>query len=108
MPKMPAGAGMGSMPSAMPAGQMPQGMPSAGMSMSGMKQDPKTKTVWLKDEKNGLRPGVIKIGVDNGSTVEVISGLKEGDEVIISMDSSSDKSAEAKTTDRGPGGPFPF
>ena len=108
MPKMPAGAGMGSMPSAMSAGQMPQGMPSAGMSMSGVKQDPKTKTVWLKDEKNGLRPGVIKIGVDNGSTLEVISGLKEGDEVIISMDSSSDKSAEAKTTDRGPGGPFPF
>jgi len=108
MPKMPAGAGMGSMPSGMPAGQMPQGMPSAGMSMSGVAQDPKTKTVWLKDEKNGLRPGVIKIGVDNGSTVEVISGLKEGDEVIISMDNSSDKSAAAKTTDRGPGGPFPF
>ena len=108
MPKMPAGAGMGSMPSAMSAGQMPQGMPSAGMSMPGMEQDPKTKTVWLKDGKNGLRPGIIKIGVDNGSTVEVISGLKEGDEVIVSMESSSDKSAEAKTTDRGPGGPFPF
>ena len=76
--------------------------------MSGVKQDPKTKTVWLKDDKNGLRPGIIKIGVDNGSTVEVISGLKEGDEVIISMDNSSDKSAAAKTTDRGPGGPFPF
>jgi HlyD family secretion protein len=108
MPKMPAGAGMGSMPSGMTTGQMTQGMPSAGMSMSGVKQDPKTKTVWLKDGKNGLRPGIIKIGVDNGSTVEVISGLKEGDEVIISMDNSSDKSAAAKTTDRGPGGPFPF
>jgi len=62
----------------------------------------------LKDGKMGLRPGIIKIGVDNGSTVEVISGLKEGDEVIVSMDNSSDKSAAAKTTDRGPGGPFPF
>ena len=108
MPKMPAGAGMGSMPASMQTGQMTQGMPSAGMSMPGVKQDPKTKTVWLKDGKNGLRPGIIKIGVDNGSTVEVISGLKEGDEVIISMDNSSDKSAAAKTTDRGPGGPFPF
>jgi HlyD family secretion protein len=108
MPKMPAGSGMGSMPSGMPAGQMPQGMPSAGMSMSGVTQDPKTKTVWLKDEKNGLRPSVIKIGVDNGSTVEVISGLKEGDEVIVSMDNLADKSAAAKTTDRGPEGPFPF
>jgi HlyD family secretion protein len=110
MPKMPAGAptGTGSMPTGMPTGQMPQGMPSAGMSMSGVNQDPKTKTVWLKDDKNGLRPGIIKIGVDNGSTVEVISGLKEGDEVIVSMDNSSDKSAAAKTTDRGPEGPFPF
>jgi HlyD family secretion protein len=108
MPKMPSGAGMGSMPSSMPAGQMTQGFPSAGMSMPGVKQDPKTKTVWLKDDKNGLRPGIIKIGVDNGSTVEVISGLKEGDEVIVSMDNLSDKSAAAKTTDRGPEGPFPF
>jgi HlyD family secretion protein len=109
MPKMPSGAaGMGNMPSGMPTGQMTQGSPSAGMSMPGMKQDPKTKTVWLKDEKMRLRPGMIKIGVDNGSTVEVISGLKEGDEVIVSMDNSSDKSAAAKTTDRGPGGPFPF
>jgi HlyD family secretion protein len=110
MPKMPAGAatGMGAAPASMPAGQMTQGFPSAGMSMPGMKQDPKTKTVWLKDGKMGLRPGIIKIGVDNGSTVEVISGLKEGDEVIISMESSSGKSSAAKSTDRGPGGPFPF
>jgi HlyD family secretion protein len=108
VPKMPAGAGMGSMSSSMPTGQMTQGMPSEGMSMSGIKQDPKTKTVWLKDDKNGIRPGIIKIGVDNGSTVEVISGLKEGDEVIVAMENSSDKSAAAKTTDRGPGGPFPF
>jgi HlyD family secretion protein len=109
MPKMPtrAATGTGSMPSGMPAGQMTQGFPSAGMSMPGMKQDPKTKTIWMKDDKMGLRAGIIKIGVDNGSTVEVISGLKEGDEVIVSMDNSSDKTA-AKTTDRGPGGPFPF
>jgi len=110
MPKMPSGAaaGTGSIPSGMPTGQMTQGLPLAGMSMPGVKQDPKTKTVWLKDGKMGLRPGMIKIGVDNGSTVEVISGLKEGDEVIVSMDSSSDKSTTSKATDRGPGGPFPF
>ena len=110
MPKMPVGTatGTGSMPTSMPTGQMTQGFPSAGMSMPGMKQDPKTKTVWVKDDKMELRPVIIKIGVDNGSTVEVVSGLKEGDEVIVSMDNSSDKSAAAKTTDRGPGGPFPF
>ena len=78
------------------------------MGMPGIKQDPKTKTVWVKDEKTGLHPSIIKIGVDNGSMVEVLTGLKEGDEVIISMESSSGKSSAAKTTDRGPGGPFPF
>jgi HlyD family secretion protein len=110
MSKMPVGTatGTGSMPTSMPAGQMTQGFPSTGMTMAGLKLDPKMKTVWLKDDKMGLRPSMIKIGVDNGSTVEVISGLKEGDEVIVSMDSSSDKSSTAKTTDRGPGGPFPF
>jgi HlyD family secretion protein len=110
MPKMPAGAasGMGSMPSGLPAGQMTQGFPSGGMGMPGMKSDPKSKTVWVKDEKMVLRPNIIKIGVDNGSMIEVLSGLKEGDEVIVSMDNSNGNSSAAKTTDRGPGGPFPF
>ncbi len=110
MPKMPSGAanGMGATTAGMPAGQMPQGFPPAGMAMPGIKQDPKTKTVWVKDEKTGLHPSIIKIGVDNGSMVEVLTGLKEGDEVIISMESSSGKSSAAKSTDRGPGGPFPF
>jgi HlyD family secretion protein len=110
MPKMPAGAatGAGTMPAGMPAGQMTQGSSPAVMGMPGMKQDPKTKTVWVKDEKMVMRPSIIKIGVDNGSMVEVLTGLKEGDEVIISMESSSDKSAAAKTTNRGPEGPFPF
>lgn len=110
MPKMPAraAAGVGTTPASMPAGQMTQGFPPAGMVMPGMKQDPKIKTVWVKDEKMGLRASIIKIGVDNGSIVEVLTGLKEGDEVIISMESSSGKSSAAKSTDRGPGGPFPF
>jgi HlyD family secretion protein len=110
MPKMPAGAATGveTTPAGMPAGQMTQGFSPAVMGMPGMKQDPKTKTVWVKDEKMVLRPSTIKIGVDNGSMVEVLTGLKEGDEVIISMESASDKSAAAKTTNRGPEGPFPF
>jgi HlyD family secretion protein len=108
MPKMPAGApaisggaasapaGSGSMPTGMQAG-MP-GMPF------GPNADPKTKTVWLKDAKMGIRPGVIKIGIDNGTSVEVLSGLKEGDEVVIS---AGDKDAKTKRTENGPPG-FPF
>ena len=104
MPKIPAGApaGMPNTISGQPVAVMAAGMP-ADMTNS----DPKTKTVWIKDEKMVLRPAIIKIGIDNGSSIEVISGLKEGDEVIISMENSSAKTT-AKKTDNGPPGPFPF
>jgi multidrug efflux pump subunit AcrA (membrane-fusion protein) len=50
---------------------------------------------------------MIKIGIDNGSSVEVISGLKEGDEVIISIGNSAQKTS-SKRADNGPPGGFPF
>jgi HlyD family secretion protein len=84
-----------------------QGMPPAGMTPDGMNADPKIKTVWLKDEKMGLRPAVIKIGIDNGSTVEILSGLKEGDELVISIGDKAAKTVVKKSND-GPPGPFPF
>ena len=100
-PSMPAGAatsGTGSMPAGMPAGMT--GMPF------GANADPKTKTVWMKDEKLGIRPVMIKIGIDNGNSVEVISGLKEGDEVIVST-GDADAAAASRRTENGPPG-FPF
>jgi multidrug efflux pump subunit AcrA (membrane-fusion protein) len=54
----------------------------------------------------GIRPNRIKIGIDNGTNVEVLSGLKEGDEVVISTGDKDVKST-AKKTDNGPPG-FPF
>jgi HlyD family secretion protein len=108
MPKMPAGAptGTGGQPQNMPAGQTMQGMPSAAMTPGGMNIDPKTKTVWLKDEKMGIRPEMVKIGIDNGTSIEILSGLKEGDDVVISTGDKDVKST-AKKTDNGPPG-FPF
>jgi HlyD family secretion protein len=112
--KMPAGAPMG-------AGRMPQegssavagnqagqtqGMPSPGMAFGAANSDPKTKTVWVKDDKMGIRPNIIKIGIDNGTSVEVISGLNEGDEVVISTGDKA-TAAAAKKTNNGPPG-FPF
>ena len=107
IPKMPAGAptGTSGMPQNIPAGQSFQGMPSAA-AMSAMNSDPKTKTVWLKDDKMGIRPNRINIGIDNGTSVEVLSGLKEGDEVVISSGDKEVKST-SKKTDNGPPG-FPF
>jgi len=108
MPKMPAGAAanIGGTPQSIPSGQSMQGMPSAGMTFGAASSDPKTKTVWLKDDKMGIRPGMIKIGIDNGSNVEVLTGLKEGDEVVISTGDNETVSTAKKTNNGPPGFPF--
>jgi HlyD family secretion protein len=107
-PEMPVGApaGMGAQPQSVVAGQPGAGMPSPAGMPGAANSDPKIKTVWLKDEKMGLRPAVINIGIDNGSNVEILSGLKEGDEVVISIGDKNATTA-AKTTNNGPPG-FPF
>jgi HlyD family secretion protein len=108
MPKMPAGApaNTGGTPQTMPSGLSMQGMPSAGMAFGAAGSDPKTKTVWLKDDKLGIRPALIKIGIDNGSNVEILTGLKEGDEVVISAGDDETVSTAKKTNEGPPGFPF--
>ena len=109
MPKMPAGAPAGgSMAQNASAGKASQGFPGGGMMPGGMNNDPKAKTVWLKDEKMGLRPAFIKIGIDNGTNVEILSGLNEGDEVVISSGGTETKSAATSNNNNRPRGPFPF
>jgi len=85
------------------ASSIPAGMPPTG-SMPGTKEG--AKTVWVKDEKSGIRPVPVTIGIENGSNVEILSGLKEGDEVIISMTNEVKKATTR--TNAGPGGPMPF
>jgi len=46
---------------------------------------------------------VIKIGIDNGTSVEILSGLKEGDDVVISI-GDKDVKTSTKKTDNGPRG----
>lgn len=93
-----------------PSGMVPQGVQSNAMTVEGghssMTQMPEViKMVWVKDGKSGLRPVTIKTGIDNATNVEIVSGLKEGDEVIISMSGGSKKAA-TKQEER-PEGPFP-
>jgi HlyD family secretion protein len=67
------------------------------------------KKVWIKNDKGGIRPVIITTGIDNGTNVEVLSGLKEGDEVVISMtEGSARATAAASSTTNRARGPFPF
>jgi len=84
------------------ASAMTANLPAAG-AFQGMAEG--VKMVWMKDEKSGVRPVPVTIGIENGSNVEIVSGLKEGDEVIISMTGGSKKAAT--TRDEGQRGPFP-
>lgn len=94
-------AGSGPEDEQMP-GMIPEQMPqNAGMN----NHEPKSKVIWVKNDVGGIRRNMITIGIENGSTVEVLSGLNEGDEVVISMTGSSDK--PESTQNEGPRGPFP-
>jgi hypothetical protein len=63
--------------------------------------------LWLKSEKDMIYPVEVTIGIENGSDVEIISGLNEGDEVAVAMYGSSKKRSDEKHSS-GPRGPFPF
>ncbi len=87
------------------SGTFPQ-MPSGGFTGS---MPDGSKMVWVKDGKGGIRPSRITTGIDNGTFVEVKSGLKDGDEVVVSMTGgTSDKSSGSAATQNRPRGPFPF
>jgi HlyD family secretion protein len=91
-----------------PAGAIPpQGMPGASAMPGTGVGIPGTKTVWVKVEDGIIRPVIVTIGIDNGTSVEILSGLKEGEDVVISMSNTAVKTATTKTND-GPRGPFPF
>jgi HlyD family secretion protein len=78
--------------------QMPMGRPQgskdnmAGDGMQGRGEegaerpelDESHKMVWVKED-DGIRPVQVEIGIDDGTNVEVISGIEEGTEVITAM-----------------------
>jgi HlyD family secretion protein len=100
---VPAGFQPGQMPD---MSSMPAGMPAMGAFPGSGEIDPKIKTVWMKTEDGNIRPAMVTLGIENGSKVEIATGLNEGDEVVISM--SGGKSKETTSRNMGPGGPMPF
>jgi len=115
----PAGTSSGRPVGASPSGSMPSGTTTAGGAATqggftggfgGQRgQLPADeKMVWVKGENGRIHPARIKVGIDNGTNVEVVSGLKEGDEVVISMTGGKASTATSGTSTNRPRGPFPF
>ncbi len=91
------------MPAGMTGGSIPESMPQYG---SSPELPEGVRTVWVKNSDNSLKPVIIQLGIQNGSNVEVLSGLNEGDEVVVAMTDPLKKSTTSRAG--GPGGPMPF
>jgi HlyD family secretion protein len=86
---------------------IPPGMPAIPTEGAGNILADHSKMVWIKDSKGDIKPVKIIAGIDNGTFIEILSGLNEGDEVIVSMSDGLAETAAGKKQDM-PRGPFPF
>ena len=62
------------------------------------------KTIWVK-QGDVVRPARVEIGINDGTQVEILSGLNEGDEVITSMEKGQKEEAQ-ETEDEDESSPF--
>lgn len=62
------------------------------------------KRVWIKDG-DLIKPVLVETGINDGSKIEIISGLEEGDLVVISMEKAS---SSIKQTDEAEETSSPF
>jgi len=67
----------------------PQGPPT------GMEEDDSKKIVWVK-EGEGIKPVPVEIGINDGSNVEILAGLNEGDLVVTSMENATKENSVEK------------
>ncbi|MFN8240330.1 MAG: efflux RND transporter periplasmic adaptor subunit [Bacteroidales bacterium] len=63
----------------------------------------KSRIIWIRDEKSGLQPRRVKTGIDNGLVVEILSGLSEGENVVVSAISNRDRQSSSGSVREGLG-----
>jgi HlyD family secretion protein len=116
MAKLMKEKGVNNMPQDSPSGQLPSTQSDAGVTLAGLPSGSMSeipglpdniKMVWLKDGNGGLKQVTVTTGIDNGTTVEILGGLNEGDEVIISMTDAA-SAARKSSANEGPRGPMMF
>jgi HlyD family secretion protein len=64
-------------------------------------EDKSSRTVWLK-ENGSIRPVQVVTGITDETDVEVLSGLKEGDLVVVSMQKIKASAAASNSESRSP------
>ena len=47
-------------------------------------RDGKGATVWIQTDKNTFQSRMVEVGMETGARIEIKSGLKEGDIIVIS------------------------
>jgi len=55
-----------------------------------------SKSVWVRRDSDRIERVPVTTGIDNGTNVEVLSGLKEGDRVVVAMADKRSKSGGQK------------
>ncbi len=63
--------------------------------------DKSTRTIWLK-ENGSIRPVQVVTGITDETDVEILSGLKEGDLVVVSMQKTKASAAASTSENRSP------
>ena len=67
--------------------------------------DENQKRVWIKDGAT-IKPVLVEIGINDGSKIEILSGLEEGDLVVTSMEKVSSSTIKKTDTAAEPSSPF--
>ncbi|MGB8490929.1 MAG: efflux RND transporter periplasmic adaptor subunit, partial [Bacteroidales bacterium] len=60
------------------------------------------KAVWIETDSDKIKRVPVNVGIDNGTDVEILSGLKEGDKVVVAMTDSKEKADKQQTNQRRP------
>ncbi len=101
-----------------------QEMPGPPPGMGEQEEDDSHKTLWVKDGEM-IHPVRVETGINDGTQIEILSGLNEGDEVVVGMTEGTAQDVENEDEDAdeeesspfvqqhkdkkgGPGGPPPM
>ncbi len=85
----------------MQGGGMPGPPPGMGMD----DDNSSMKTVWVKQGEM-IHPARVEIGINDGTQVEILSGLNEGDEIVTSIEKGVKEEVKQETEEEDESSPF--